>query len=564
MDEYSISLVRFLVSQYQDSQSLTSVLPTATDSEIVWLNDVTSSFEIDKRTLSDHALPDELTFRIRRGSDDLTLNLKRNHGIDPNADIYVVKSLKDGPSKLEKSQHLKTEDVAYYQDRNHGAFMTVRCIKRISGQCERFINGYIQLGDRYYDLQPANVDRSRNLFEASDLLGKRYVLQEQGTIQRDAAVKYNDQLETNYLAEAANIENELIDLLQRNIADLPNRETTDKRQPQLSIYWVKLAVLADPSVWHLFSELLETNDVEPDDEIVASKIREFYSHIINGVSLLYNNIEDPEIDINIILRAIYIYKAIESFPQRNSFVKFRHGVFYTDVSGLLMDLEYWDRNIGSTLGVEYDHAMLFTRYDLYDTYTANNGIRGRSPQSKVCIQGVRISVIESRDIFVTVSTAAHELGHNLGAVHDGDKKARSCPAADSFIMSSHSPQFDPEKPYSRNPWLFSNCSVAAFKKILKKKDCVRTYGPPFNPEEWNDYMIKLTGQTYSLDEQCQFIYGPRSRFCQDEPADICLYMQCTHPVTGECIDEYYNAARGSKCNENMYCIEGRCAGKSQN
>ncbi|KAK3591511.1 hypothetical protein CHS0354_031618 [Potamilus streckersoni] len=46
---------------------------------------------------------------MRRGPGALTLNLKRNHGINPNADIYFVRKHKNGQSLLEKSQNLEKE-----------------------------------------------------------------------------------------------------------------------------------------------------------------------------------------------------------------------------------------------------------------------------------------------------------------------------------------------------------------------------------------------------------------------------------------------------------------------
>ncbi|KAL3856275.1 hypothetical protein ACJMK2_011049, partial [Sinanodonta woodiana] len=41
----------------------------------------------------------------------------------------------------------------------------------------------------------------------------------------------------------------------------------------------------------------------------------------------------------------------------------------------------------------------------------------------VCDKLYKVSVVETRDYFFTMSTAAHELGHNLGAEHDGEGNA---------------------------------------------------------------------------------------------------------------------------------------------
>ncbi|KAK3575817.1 hypothetical protein CHS0354_027038, partial [Potamilus streckersoni] len=84
-------------------------LKATTDAETVWLKDVTTKFQTDKRTVSDTDLPEKLSFHLKRKSHDLTFNLKRNHQINPNADIFVVRKLNDGQSVLEKTQNLENE-----------------------------------------------------------------------------------------------------------------------------------------------------------------------------------------------------------------------------------------------------------------------------------------------------------------------------------------------------------------------------------------------------------------------------------------------------------------------
>ncbi|KAK3576232.1 hypothetical protein CHS0354_002835 [Potamilus streckersoni] len=85
------SIVQLFLYKYT-----TSNLPESAGLETVWLKEATSRLKIDKRTLSDNInLPDELTFYLRRGSNGITLNLKRNRDIDPNADVYFVRTRKD-------------------------------------------------------------------------------------------------------------------------------------------------------------------------------------------------------------------------------------------------------------------------------------------------------------------------------------------------------------------------------------------------------------------------------------------------------------------------------------
>ncbi|KAK3579663.1 hypothetical protein CHS0354_001659, partial [Potamilus streckersoni] len=81
----------------------------------------------------------------------------------------------------------------------------------------------------------------------------------------------------------------------------------------------------------------------------------------------------------------------------------------------------------------------------------------------VCVPGKRVEIVHSDDYFKTTSTAAHELGHSLGAIHDN---STSCKAKDTFIMSPLVAKFDPSEEYTKNPWLFTNESVQAFKTTL--------------------------------------------------------------------------------------------------
>ncbi|KAL3892141.1 hypothetical protein ACJMK2_004378, partial [Sinanodonta woodiana] len=111
----------------------------ATDFETVWVRDMTAEIQGYKRELDEYDLPDQLTFNLRRGLEDLTLKLKRNYEIDPSADIYVVQKIKNGRPVLAKTNDIETEAVAYYQDVENMAFVTVRCASRSNHKCDRVI-----------------------------------------------------------------------------------------------------------------------------------------------------------------------------------------------------------------------------------------------------------------------------------------------------------------------------------------------------------------------------------------------------------------------------------------
>ncbi|KAL3855779.1 hypothetical protein ACJMK2_014979, partial [Sinanodonta woodiana] len=103
-------------------------------------------------------------------------------------------------------------DVGYYQDRDNGAFMTVRCIRRSTGQCIRVIYGNIRIGSINYDLRPAETDVTlRNVLASPGFLGNRYVLQDYDNIQRAFSIENGD---AAYVSER-NVHKGLVDLIQR-------------------------------------------------------------------------------------------------------------------------------------------------------------------------------------------------------------------------------------------------------------------------------------------------------------------------------------------------------------
>ncbi|KAL3888137.1 hypothetical protein ACJMK2_000517, partial [Sinanodonta woodiana] len=264
------------------------------------------------------------------------------------------------------------------------------------------------------------------------------------------------------------------------------------------------------------------------------------------VHLSYQRIEDPSISLNIFLRDFVIFKREIDFPHNKSRVITPNGKSMIESDDYLSDLSAWDTKTGSVRLPPYDHAMLFTRHDMYEEATKDS-VGGYSTIGGICILGRKISIIRHRGYFRTVSTAAHELGHNLGAVHDGEGEAISCSSSDFFILSEKEIQFSPDKTYSRNPWLFSNCSVESFKKTLKHRNCAKNKGVFYDETELTMFMKTMPGLHYTNDRQCELIRGRGSTYCQAAPEQICSFMTCRNPLTGRCLKTYYSAARGTSC-----------------
>ncbi|KAK3579628.1 hypothetical protein CHS0354_008269, partial [Potamilus streckersoni] len=147
---------------------------------------------------------------------------------------------------------------------------------------------------------------------------------------------------------------------------------------------------------------------------------------------------------------------------------------------------------------------------------------------------------------------------SLGAEHDGD--GNSCKAEDHFVMREDESDITIIRS-SRNPWLFSNCSVKAFKDILKRKNCVSRPGGFYDLGEYMNYVKKEPGQRYSLDDQCRLLYGQNSTCCQIHLQIICHSMMCTDPTTGVCMPEHHGAAMGTECGPGKWCIGANCVSR---
>ncbi|KAL3861394.1 hypothetical protein ACJMK2_007429 [Sinanodonta woodiana] len=244
-------------------------------------------------------------------------------------------------------------------------------------------------------------------------------------------------------------------------------------------------------------------------------IRRYFSYIINGVDELYKGINDPDIKISVKVRGFVVFKWLTQFPHRASQVQFVNGTTLVNASAYLVDLIALDFSGVFNRFAIYDQVILFTRHTMYLSDVRTSQTAGLSVPNQVCVPGFRVQLAHLSDYFRTTSIAAHELGHSLGAVHDGEGTAIACRADDGFIMAPSLAVFDTNKEYSHNPWLFSSCSIEAFTKTLFNKPAL-TIKPVFNQlelDEWNKFLAKLPGQKYSPSMQCQVIVGPASTHC---------------------------------------------------
>ncbi|KAL3875288.1 hypothetical protein ACJMK2_038210 [Sinanodonta woodiana] len=212
--------------------------------------------------------------------------------------------------------------------------------------------------------------------------------------------------------------------------------------------------------------------------------------------------------ILILFYLLFSLKRKKDFPHIQSEVEPDPGTDRINVDNYITDLANWT----STNGHLSDHIMLFTKYDIYGAYP-DAILNGYSYTRSVCDNCYKASIVKTSDYMLTVLTAAHELGHNLGADHDGEGEGLACRADDNFLMSPTAHLFQESKRYFRNPWVFSNCSVESFKRTLPGKTCLTNVGEFYDGDEFWTFMQALPGEVFSSNEQCEFALGHGSRFC---------------------------------------------------
>ena len=154
---------------------------------------------------------------------------------------------------------------------------------------------------------------------------------------------------------------------------------------------------------------------------------------------------------------------------------------------------------------------------------------------------------------------AHEIGHLLGAVHDGDKSpsylrgpgAKSCPWSAGYIMS--------DLRHTSRGQQWSDCSVKQIKYFLKTSTSQCLYN---SPARNNDFSLpgdnKLPGTSISLDDQCRKDKGTKACYHDQR---VCAQLFCYTKNYSGCY-AYRPAVEGSYCGKGKMCINGKCVNKS--
>ncbi|KAH9500001.1 hypothetical protein Btru_076138, partial [Bulinus truncatus] len=328
--------------------------------------------------------------------------------------------------------------------------------------------------------------------------------------------------------------------------------TRDRRQV-VDNYVIDVYVVVDTSMFNRWKDWVQETTGEKNESNLNSKTQLF---VKNYVSLIFHQANQrfqslkKHLPYGISLQIVAMSLNV-NVPNVN------------DLTPIATALESFKNCIQPN--VTFDHAILMTSKQL--TGAESVSYLGRAYVATMCsMTGYSTSIIVDK-AFLTSYHLTHELGHNLGAQHDGFNTSASCPQSDSYLMAPVGISSDAMN-YSDHPWYFSPCSASDINKYVNVilgmpetgidiRNCLKNTSVSI-PEFSNTSDVKA-GQEYPADIQCQILYGKSSRACPDSGPleNICTTMGCVDP-TNQFAYNIHFAAEFTSCGPQKWCSMGKC------
>ncbi|XP_047218774.1 A disintegrin and metalloproteinase with thrombospondin motifs 17 isoform X5 [Girardinichthys multiradiatus] len=200
-----------------------------------------------------------------------------------------------------------------------------------------------------------------------------------------------------------------------------------------------------------------------------------------------------------------------------------------------------------------DTAVLVTRTDFCVHKNEPCDTVGMAYLSGACSAKRKCVLAEDNGLNLAF-TIAHELGHNMGMSHDDDHA--NC-TSHSHIMSG-------EWVKGRNPnnLSWSSCSRNDLQNFLRSgaSICLRYTDP--RSRHWMRLSSKLPGMHYSVDEQCQILFGTNATFCTEMAHIMCAGLWCLVDGDPSCKTKLDPPLEGTECGTDKWCRGGQCVSKA--
>ncbi|XP_063418817.1 A disintegrin and metalloproteinase with thrombospondin motifs 7-like [Mytilus trossulus] len=466
--------------------------------------------------------------------ENLLFNVTKTKSTTLNKPVYVIRKDPKGNLFVIQEALLDIQNVQFYVDPNHGAYLSFNCIQDNTGNYKLYLTGTFVHDGVEFTLSPGNKQIDSNQ-ETWYTVERRLQLQ----------AGHHDYVPLTQAIPATHI-----DRIRGQLEVHRSKRQVQITQP----FIIDVLVVIDYSIYKRW--LSKTKN----DRTAKDEIRKYFSHFMNEVDMRYRSIRDDEININIQVTAFLIADTEQAYPWSEVRKEKSSTRDLLNADAGLRDFRSW---VANTVNLPlHDHAILFTGYDLYTEVNKFKLLHtaGLAFIGSLCRpNGDSVSIVEDNGGFQNVGTAAHELGHSLGALHDGEKN--ECQSSDRYVMATSTNQTIPVEKRI-NQWQFSRCSIEYFRSFISD---LMSKGATCLTESFKDARVvdskNMPGQVFTPNQQCQQIWGNQSYICQGtefgNASSICTSMYCLDPSTdNDCVLQ--TAVRGTSCGFRKWCVEGRC------
>ncbi|XP_041376091.1 snake venom metalloproteinase acutolysin-C-like isoform X4 [Gigantopelta aegis] len=297
--------------------------------------------------------------------------------------------------------------AAQFQDESRGAAMTINCYGD-ENNWHLQLKGILSLNGKDYTLEPKSRDRRETPRDQEEYIAEEEPVTPVGD-------DYVEPPPEEYIPP-------------------PSRPFLQSRQ--MPVYTIDVLAVIDYSIYQRHFNRTDSGLSAAERRLLALQdIREYFAYIMNGVNLRYKTITGMGSSLVISLSSFVVVETAAASTWTEDNVTMTSSGGEVNALTVLEALRDW---VGSSNLPSNDHVMLFTKYDLYTVSggTKSNNVIGYAYVGTMCRPaGYSTSVIEDLGRFLRINVAAHELGHSLGAKHDGTNN-NTCSADDHYIMAA--------------------------------------------------------------------------------------------------------------------------------